>query len=63
MCGEAAENPGHAFRATVITTYLENGGTLAHARTIANHESPRTTKLYDRKREDLSFEEVARIKV
>jgi len=52
----------HTFRATGITTYLENGGTLEHAQTIANHESPRTTKLYDRTREELSFEEVARIK-
>jgi hypothetical protein len=30
--------------------------------TIANHESPRTTKLYDRTREELSFDEVERIK-
>jgi addiction module HigA family antidote len=46
----------HTFRATGITTYLENGGTLEHAQTIANHESPRTTKLYDRTREELSFD-------
>jgi integrase/recombinase XerD len=52
----------HTFRATGITTYLENGGTLEHAQTIANHESARTTKLYDRTREELSFDEVARIK-
>ena len=44
----------HTFRATGITTYLQNGGTLEHAQTIANHESPRTTKLYDRTREELS---------
>ena len=53
----------HTFRATGITTYLENGGTLEHAQAIANHESPRTTKLYDRTREELSFEEVERIKI
>ena len=53
----------HTFRATGITTYLENGGTLEHAQTIANHESPRTTKLYDRTREKLSFDEVARIRL
>jgi integrase/recombinase XerD len=52
----------HTFRATGITTYLENGGTLEHAQTIANHESPRTTKLYDRTRGELSFAEIARIK-
>ena len=53
----------HTFRATGITTYLQNGGTLEHAQTIANHESPRTTKLYDRTLEELSFEEVERIKI
>jgi integrase/recombinase XerD len=53
----------HTFRATGITTYLENGGTLEHAQTIANHESPRTTKLYDRTREELSVEEIGRIKI
>ncbi len=37
--------------ATGITTYLGNGGTLGHAQNLANHESPRTTKLYDRGRE------------
>jgi integrase/recombinase XerD len=53
----------HTFRATGITTYLENGGTLEHAQAIANHESPRTTKLYDRTREELSAEEIGRIKI
>src|SRR6266571_3778366 len=53
----------HTFRATGITTYLQNGGTLEHAQTIANHESPRTTKLYDRTREELTAEEIGRIKI
>src|SRR5882724_10828848 len=53
----------HSFRATGITTYLQNGGTLEHAQTIANHKSPRTTKLYDRTREELSLDEVERIKI
>jgi hypothetical protein len=40
--------------------YLENGGTLKPCQTIANHESPCTTKLYDRTRtrEELSAEEI-----
>ena len=38
----------HTFRATGITAYLGNGGTLEHAQSMAAHESPRTTKLYDR---------------
>ena len=33
---------------TGITAYLEGGGSLEHAQQIAAHESPRTTKLYDR---------------
>ena len=31
-----------------ITNYLLNGGTLEKAQQMAAHESPRTTKLYDR---------------
>jgi hypothetical protein len=52
-----------AVNATGITAYLENGGTLEHARTIANHESPRTTKLYDRTREGLTAAEIGRIRI
>jgi len=38
----------HTWRATGITIYLENDGRLEHAQQRAGHESPRTTKLYDR---------------
>jgi site-specific recombinase XerD len=38
----------HTFRASGITAYLANGGALEHAQEMAAHESPRTTKLYDR---------------
>lgn len=51
----------HTFRATGITTYLLNGGTLEHAQRIAAHESPRTTKLYDRTTDQLSLDEIERI--
>jgi site-specific recombinase XerD len=51
----------HSFRATGITCYLENGGTLEKAQTMANHESPRTTKLYDRTRDQITLDEVERI--
>jgi site-specific recombinase XerD len=37
----------HTFRATGITAYLDNGGSLENAQAMAAHESPRTTKLYD----------------
>jgi integrase/recombinase XerD len=51
----------HTFRATGITAYLENGGTIEKAQQIAAHESPRTTKLYDRTNDQITLDEVERI--
>jgi site-specific recombinase XerD len=51
----------HTFRASGITAYLENGGTIEHAQQIAAHESPRTTKLYDRTSDAISLDEIERI--
>jgi len=53
----------HSFRATGITAYLKNGGTLEKAAQMANHASTRTTQLYDRRREEMSLDEVERIRV
>jgi integrase len=53
----------HTFRATGITAYLSNGGALEHAQEMAAHESPRTTKLYDRTKERLTQDEVERIRL
>jgi site-specific recombinase XerD len=53
----------HSFRATGITAYLANGGALEHAQEMAAHESPRTTKLYDRTKERLTQDEVERIRL
>ena len=53
----------HTFRATRITTYLQNGGTLELAQQIAAHESPRTTKLYDRTEDEISLDEVEGIRI
>ena len=53
----------HTFRATGITTYLRNAGKLEHAQAMANHASPRTTKLYDRREERISLDEVERIAI
>jgi integrase/recombinase XerD len=53
----------HTFRATGITTYLQNGGTLEHAQQIAAHESPRTTELHDRTQDEISLDEVERIRI
>jgi site-specific recombinase XerC len=53
----------HTFRATGITAYLKNGGTLETAAAMANHASTRTTQLYDRRRDDISLDEVERIRL
>jgi hypothetical protein len=50
-------------RATGITAYLKNGGTLEKAAQMANHASTRTTQLYDRRREELSLDGAERIRV
>jgi site-specific recombinase XerD len=51
----------HTFRATGITAYLKNGGTIENAQAIAAHESPRTTKLYDRTSDEITLDEVEKI--
>ena len=51
----------HTFRATGITAYLKNGGTLEKAATMANHASTRTTQLHERRSDDVSLDEVERI--
>lgn len=53
----------HTFRATGITAYLENGGTLEGAQAIAAHESARTTKLYDRTGDEITLDEIERIAI
>jgi integrase len=53
----------HVFRATGITVYLEAGGTLENAQAMAAHESPRTTKLYDRTGDEITLDEVERITI
>src|ERR1700751_1627987 len=53
----------HVFRATGITAYLEAGGSLENAQAMAAHESPRTTKLYDRTGDEITLDEVERITI
>jgi predicted DNA-binding WGR domain protein len=53
----------HTFRATGITAYLKNGGTLENAAAMANHASTRTTQLYDRRRDEVSLDEAERISI
>jgi site-specific recombinase XerD len=61
--GIATKLGNHSFRATGITAYLKNGGTLEKAAQMANHASTRTTQLYDRRRDELTLDEVERIRV
>lgn len=51
----------HTFRATGITAYLSAGGTIEKAQQIAAHESPKTTKLYDRTNDQITLDEIERI--
>ena len=51
----------HTFRATGITVYLLNGGLLEYAQQMAAHESARTTKLYDRRNDQVTLDQVERI--
>ncbi|MGO8670255.1 MAG: hypothetical protein ACLQVD_02640 [Capsulimonadaceae bacterium] len=51
------------FRATGITAYLDNGGTIEHAQAIAAHERPATTKLYDRRSDQINLAEIERIRI
>ena len=53
----------HTFRATGITAYLSRGGAVENAQLIAGHESPRTTKLYDRRTDQITLDEIERIVV
>ena len=70
--GQAARQAGrsasnsincHSFRATGITNYLSNGGSLEDARAIAAHESSQTTRLYDRTGDSITLDEIERITV
>ena len=51
----------HSMRGTGITTYLEGGGQLEYAQWMAAHADVRTTKLYDRRQQRITQDEVERI--
>lgn len=59
--GIATKAGNHSFRATGITAYLKNGGTLEKAAAMANHASTRTTQLYDRRRDEMTLDEIEKI--
>jgi site-specific recombinase XerD len=61
--GLGATTCNHSFRATGLTNYLQHGGNLETAQQIAAHESPRTTKLYDRTSDELTLDEIEKIQI
>ena len=61
--GLPVEICAHSFRGTGITEYLRNGGELEIAARIAGHESTRTTQLYNRLNEEISLDEIERIRI
>jgi hypothetical protein len=60
--GIATRLGNRSFRATGKTAYLKNRGTEKAAQ-MADHASTRATQLYGRRREELSLDEVERIRV
>jgi integrase len=62
QAGLPAHYSPHSFRATGITNFLENDGTLEAAQRIAGHADRRTTKLYDRRGQKVLLEDMERIR-
>ena len=59
---DVATNIGwHSFRATGIAEFLRNGWRLEVAQQMANHESSRTTRLNDRRLDEVTLDERERI--
>jgi len=61
--GIATHIGNHSLRATGITAYLKHDGTLECAQQMANHASPRTTKLYDRRGDEATLDEYEKIRI
>jgi hypothetical protein len=67
--GGARPRPGSGTASTArvpgdrYTGYLERGGTLENAQAMAAHESPRTSKLYDRTGDEIRLDEVEKIQI
>ena len=52
----------HSFRATGITTFLENGGLLEQAQQWADHSSVSTTRIYDHRGRRATREDAERVR-
>ena len=61
--GIVARIGNHSFRGTGITTFLLNESSLEMAQKMANHSSPLTTKLYDRRNDRIIQGAIERIRM
>jgi site-specific recombinase XerD len=59
--GVEAAIGNHSLRAIGITDYLERGGDINIAKRMAGHSNVKTTELYDRRGDDISFSEIERV--
>jgi site-specific recombinase XerD len=59
--GVEAAIGNHSFRAIGITDYMDNGGDITVAQRMAGHEDISTTRLYDRRNDDIDFGEIERV--
>lgn len=59
--GIVAAIGNHSFRAIGITDYMNNGGDITIAQRMAGHEDISTTRLYDRRDDDIDFGEIERV--
>ena len=59
--GVEAAIGNHSFRANGITDYLENGGDINIAKRMAGHSNIKTTELYDRRGDEVSFSEIEKV--
>jgi integrase len=62
QAGLPAHYSPHSFRATGITNFLENDGTLEAPQRIASHADSLTTKLYNRRGQKVLLEDMERIR-
>ena len=51
----------HSFRAIGITDYMENGGDITIAQRMAGHANIKTTQVYDRRDDEVSFSEIEKV--
>jgi site-specific recombinase XerD len=62
QAGITGSHSPHSFRASGLTRFLEEGGTLEGAQNIADHADSRITNFYDRRQQIVLREDVERIR-